>query len=164
MRLWSTISTDIIGHVHHILMCMYFLKYYRFFEDCQFDFYYLLWIYLLWILSLQCIRSCCTCTLCFLIMWPPLYYEIINTRILSGTYILTSIYVPNFIVRGWSHEKDKQFVAIDRAPVVMLMFICNISKWLELKIVNQKYSIDHELYVSIDLSIYFIDLIYNIYF
>lgn len=157
MRLWSTISTDIIGHVHHILMCMYFIKYYRFLKDCQFAFYYLLWIYLLWILSLQCIRSCCTCTLCFLIMWPPLYYEIINTRILSGTYILTSIYVPNFIVRGWSHEKDKQFVAIERAPVVMLMFICNISKWLELKIVNQKYSIDHELYVSID----FINLFYR---
>lgn len=155
MRLWSTISTDRTCSSYSNVYVFYLILPY--FKDCQFAFYYLLWIYLLWILSLQCIRSCCTCTLCFLIMWPPLYYEIINTRILSGTYILTSIYVPNFIVHGWSHEKDKQFVAIDRAPVVMLMFICNISKWLELKIVNQKYSIDHELYVSID----FINLIYR---
>lgn len=156
MRLWSTISTDIIGHVHHILMCMYFIKYYRFFKTVNLIFiiyyefiYYEFYLYNVFVVAAH--------ALCFLIMWPPLYYEIINTRILSGTYILTSIYVPNFIVRGWSHEKDKQFVAIDRAPVVMLMFICNISKWLELKIVNQKYSIDHELYVSID----FINLFYR---
>lgn len=121
MRLWSTISTDRTCSSYSNVYVFYLIL--PFFKDCQFAFYYLLWIYLLWILSLQCIRSCCTCTFCFLTMWPPLYYEIINTRILSGTYILTSIYVPNFIVHGWSHEKDKQFMAIDRAPVVMLMFI-----------------------------------------
>lgn len=139
---------------------MYFIKYYRFLKTVNllFIIYYEFIYYEFYLYNVSwCIRSCCTCTFCFLTMWPPLYYEIINTRILSGTNILTSIYVPNFIVHGWSHEKDKQFMAIDRAPVVMLMFICNISKWLELKIVNQKYSIDHELYVSID----FINLFYR---
>lgn len=99
-------------------MCMYFIKYYRFLKTVNLLFiiyyefiYYEFYLYNVFVVAAHAL---------FVFF---LYYEIINTRILSGTYIITSIYVPNFIVHGWSHEKDKQFMAIDRAPVVMLMFI-----------------------------------------